>query len=323
MQGNHRALPKSNHFYLEQITNGVYVAFSAEGGRAISNAGIIDLGERTLIFDTFETPIAADDLRVASDSLTGRPATWVVNSHFHPDHWFGNQVFPKETIIISSQGTWEGIHEFIDEVEEEKKDPSDLEEELHSLKGQLALESDLRKREVIKSSIARWEFYLESLPNLNLRVPDQTFRGKIELHGSMRSVELIDAGPAHTSGDSYLRIPSENIAFIGDIGFFNEQPYMADSNPEGWKSMLKVLKNSDTKTYIPGQRPAGTKKDLILIQEYIEMLETMVSKAINQRITVDDVLSQELPEPFRTWSIGSSRMEVNSQFMFEYLSRGE
>jgi glyoxylase-like metal-dependent hydrolase (beta-lactamase superfamily II) len=323
MQGNHRALPKSNHFYLEQITNGVYVAFSAEGGRAISNAGIIDLGERTLIFDTFETPIAADDLRVASDSLTGRPATWVVNSHFHPDHWFGNQVFPKETIIISSQGTWEGIHEFIDEVEEEKKDPSDLEEELHSLKGQLALESDLRKREVIKSSIARWEFYLESLPNLNLRVPDQTFRGKIELHGSMRSVELIDAGPAHTSGDSYLRIPSENIAFIGDIGFFNEQPYMADSNPEGWKSMLKVLKNSDTKTYIPGQRPAGTKKDLILIQEYIEMLETMVSKAINQRKTVDDVLSQELPEPFRTWSIGSSRMEVNSQFMFEYLSRGE
>jgi len=323
MQGNHRALPKSNHFYLEQITNGVYVAFSAEGGRAISNAGIIDLGERTLIFDTFETPIAADDLRVASDSLTGRPATWVVNSHFHPDHWFGNQVFPKETIIISSQGTWEGIHEFIDEVEEEKKDPSDLEEELHSLKGQLALESDLRKREVIKSSIARWEFYLESLPNLNLRVPDQTFRGKIELHGSMRSVELIDAGPAHTSGDSYLRIPSENIAFIGDIGFFNEQPYMADSNPEGWKAMLKVLKNSDTKTYIPGHGPAGTKKDLILIQEYIEMLETMVSKAINQRKTVDDVLSQELPEPFRTWSIGSSRMEVNSQFMFEYLSRGE
>jgi cyclase len=323
MQGNHRALPKSNHFYLEQIINGIYVAFSVEGGGAISNAGIIDLGDRTLIFDTFETPIAAEDLRVASDSLTGRPATWVVISHSHPDHWFGNQVFPKETIIIASQGTSDGMHEFIDEVEEEKKDPSDLEDELHSLKGQLALESDLRKREVIKSSIARWEFYLESLPNLNLRVPDQTFIGKIELHGSKRSVELIDAGPAHTSGDSYLCIPSENIAFIGDIGFFNEQPYMADSNPEGWKSMLKVLKNSEYKTYIPGHGPAGTKKDLTLIHKYIKMLETMVSKAINQGKTVDDFLSQELPEPFRTWSIGSSRMEVNSQFMFEYLSRGE
>jgi glyoxylase-like metal-dependent hydrolase (beta-lactamase superfamily II) len=134
---------------------------------------------------------------------------------------------------------------------------------------------------------------------------------------------LINAGFAHTLGDSYLGIPSEKIAFIGDIGFFNEQPYMADSNPEGWKATLKILKNSGYETFIPGHGPEGTKKDLTLIEEYINMLETLVSNAITQGKTVDNVLSEELPEPFKTWSIGSSRMELNSQFMFECLSRRE
>lgn len=212
------------------------------------------------------------------------------------------------------------MSEFIDEVEEERNDPSDLEDELSSLKGQLLLESNIRKREVLESSIARWEYYLESLPNLHPRIPDQTFKGKIELHGSKRSVELIDVGPAHTSGDSYLCIPSEEIAFIGDLGFFNEQPYMADSNPEGWKSILQVLKNSRYKTFIPGHGPVGTKNDLSLIEDYIKILEMMVSKAIDQGEGVDLVLKQELPEPFKTWSIGSSRMEVNGKIIFEYLS---
>jgi glyoxylase-like metal-dependent hydrolase (beta-lactamase superfamily II) len=94
----------------------------------------------------------------------------------------------------------------------------------------------------------------------------------IELHSSNRYVELIEGGHDHTAGDLYLRIPAESIAFIGDIGFFNEQPYMADSNPEGWKSMLNELKHSEYKTFIPGHGPAGSENDIALIEEYINFL---------------------------------------------------
>lgn len=316
-----RAVPKSKYFDLEEITNGIFIAFSIQGSGSIGNVGIVDLGNRTLIY-AFESPIISENLRVASELLTGRMATWVVNSHFHPDHWFGNQVFPLETSIISSQITRENMVKFIDEVEGENANPTEVEEYLLELKDQVLSESDPIIRDKIKSSVARWELYKESLPHLQLRIPDQAFIGRIELHGSKRFVELINAGHAHTSGDVYLRLPAEKIAILGDIGFFNEQPYMADSDPQGWKSILRMLEDSKYETILPGHGPGGTDKDLSLMQEYINLLETLVSNAIEQGETIKYVINQELPEPFRTWSIGSPRLEANCQFMFDYLSEG-
>jgi glyoxylase-like metal-dependent hydrolase (beta-lactamase superfamily II) len=308
---------------VEEISEGIFACISADGGGAMGNAGIVDLGDRTVVFDTFETPIAAEDLRVANEFLTGKTATWVVNSHSHPDHWFGNQVFPRESIVVSSQITKELMDEYIECAQEDKSNPSELEEFLQNLITQLELEKDQIKKQVLKSSIARSTFYLESLPNLNLRVPDQTFRGKMTLSGSIRDVELIDVGPAHTPGDSYLTIPSEKIIFLGDIGFFNQLPYMADCDPDGWISILNELINSNYQIFFPGHGPVGGAQDLVMLKEYISRLTKIVADAIDQGDTVDDVLSQEIPEPYKTWSIGSARPEVNTKFMYEYLSRSK
>jgi glyoxylase-like metal-dependent hydrolase (beta-lactamase superfamily II) len=79
-------LPASEHFELKQVAEGVYAAIGIAGGAAYSNAGIIDLGGQTLIFDAFHTPQAAEDLLAAAKDLTGRSATYVVNGHNHADH---------------------------------------------------------------------------------------------------------------------------------------------------------------------------------------------------------------------------------------------
>jgi hypothetical protein len=68
-------LPRSEHFELQELAAGVYAAIATPDGAAYSNAGIVDLGDQTLIFDTFDTVLAAQDLRTAAKSLTGRPAT--------------------------------------------------------------------------------------------------------------------------------------------------------------------------------------------------------------------------------------------------------
>ena len=68
-----RQLPDSRHFRLEQLAEGVYAAIHIEGGGAIGNAGIVDLGDRTLVFDAFLAPQPAADLRTAAEALTGRP----------------------------------------------------------------------------------------------------------------------------------------------------------------------------------------------------------------------------------------------------------
>jgi cyclase len=95
----------SKHFRLIELTAGVYAAIARDGGAAHSNAGIVDLGDRTLVFDAMGTPKAATDLRAAAERLTGRPVTYFVNSHADHDHWLGKQVFSPDVIIISTRQT--------------------------------------------------------------------------------------------------------------------------------------------------------------------------------------------------------------------------
>jgi cyclase len=79
-------LPGSKHYTLEQLADGVYTAIARYGAGAVCNAGIVDLGEPSLVFDAFQTPQAAVDLQYACQKLTGRSASYVVNSHWHGDH---------------------------------------------------------------------------------------------------------------------------------------------------------------------------------------------------------------------------------------------
>lgn len=99
----------SKHFDLIQLTDGVYVAIHRIGGQAICNAGIIDLGDCTLIFDTFLSPVAALDLKSSVEALNLSPIRLVVNSHCHNDHIRGNQVFAKEANILATADIREAI----------------------------------------------------------------------------------------------------------------------------------------------------------------------------------------------------------------------
>lgn len=94
----------SRHFNLEKVSEGIYAAIAKDDGGAFGNAGFIDLGDKTIIFDTFNTQQAAEDLRNIAVNITNKPVSWVINSHFHSDHTRGNQVF-KDCHIISSQTT--------------------------------------------------------------------------------------------------------------------------------------------------------------------------------------------------------------------------
>jgi len=95
-------LPESKHFKLEKLADGVYATIHKIGGHAICNAGIIDLGGKTVIFDTFLSPTAAKELLKIVKELKLSPIAYVVNSHYHNDHIRGNQVFGDNVIIIST-----------------------------------------------------------------------------------------------------------------------------------------------------------------------------------------------------------------------------
>ena len=92
----------SRHFTVHPLAEGVYAAIHTEGGAAICNAGVVDLGGQLLVFDTFLTPQAAQDLRTFAMAEFGVPPQLVVNSHYHNDHTWGNQAFEREAQFIAS-----------------------------------------------------------------------------------------------------------------------------------------------------------------------------------------------------------------------------
>ncbi|MCI4365991.1 MAG: MBL fold metallo-hydrolase, partial [Thermoplasmata archaeon] len=80
----------SRHFQTERLAPGVFAAIATPSGFGLCNAAIVDLGGATVVFDSMLTPMAGADLARAATRCTGRPPTWVVNSHWHGDHIWGN-----------------------------------------------------------------------------------------------------------------------------------------------------------------------------------------------------------------------------------------
>ena len=69
MQKNLRS--ESKHFVLHSLAEGIFAALAENGGSAICNAGLVDLGGQILVFDTFLTPQAAMDLQRFSTERYG------------------------------------------------------------------------------------------------------------------------------------------------------------------------------------------------------------------------------------------------------------
>ena len=315
------ALPTSKHFELEKLADGVYAALASPGGQAFSNGGIVDLGDQTLVFDAFETPAAAADLRSAAEQLIGRPVSYLIISHCHADHWGGNQSFAPETSIITTHAIRKEMPEAIGWLVELKENPSELEKAIQETREHLETETDEQQRTSLEASIRRMTGWQEGLPSLELRYPDQTFSGRLVFHGTRRTAELLEVAPGHTASDAYLLLPADRILFMGDLGFLRSQPFMVYCDPQAWISELEQMVQFDVETYVPGHGPLGTKADIELQREFITRLEELVAQAVSDGLTPEETLEKTLPAPFDDWIRASAaRWEANVWSSHERLS---
>jgi len=109
--------------------------------------------------------------------------------------------------------------------------------------------------------------------------------------------------------------------FMGDLGFFQTQPYMAFCDPEAWMVQHESMRQSNIETFVPGHGPLGTKADIALQGEYITALEEMVAQVIQEGGSVEEALQRPLPAQFDGWLAGEMvRFERNVRSSYERLS---
>lgn len=313
-------LPESKHFQIERLADGVYAAVASEQGSAICNAGIVDTGDKTIIFDTFISPDAAKDLLKAAEQLTSHKAIYVVNSHHHNDHIRGNQVFSPNVDIISTTWTREAIAQ--NEPKEIQWEKENIPKEIINSQSKLVAEKDPKRRRELAFSIASYKAIIESHPQLKTRLPNITFETpKLVIHGTQRTVELLSL-VGHTASDLVLYLPQEKIAFMSDLLFINIHPYLPSGFPERWKESLKMVEALGIETAVPGHGPVGRSADLSVMAQYIQSLENIVANMIKSGRSLEEVSLQPIPSPFETWLAFDNFSVANLEFLYKCAAQG-
>ena len=309
------SLPASPHFMLRKLAEGVHVAFATETGAATCNAGIVDLGDRTLVFDTFLTPKAGSDLRRAAETLTGRPVAYVVNSHYHNDHIRGTQEFPG-AVVISTDRTRNLIA--TKEVEEIRSDADGAPQRLLEWQDQLRAAVDPEEQRQLRFWIDYARVIIESLPSLRLVLPQLTFERRLVIRGPARRVDLV-ALAGHTPDDVIMLLPQDGIAFLGDLLFVGFHPYLSDGNPDDWLQSLDAIERQDVTTLVPGHGSLGTMGDVRRLRDYIAAVDE-TAQDLARRGAVPDA-NLPVPEAFRSWGYGKF-FPTNVKFVWERLTAG-
>lgn len=306
----------SSHFSVTALAGGVYAVIDSGRGTAVGNAGIIDLGDETLVFDTHITPLAARELRKTAEALTGNPVRWVVNSHYHNDHIRGNQIF-QDAHILASEGTRRQIQ--IDGIEELEQDSSYAPQRAAELEAQIAASNNPDDI----ASLTFWADYFraitDSLPGLKLTLPDCTFENSARIYGSRRYVEVHCYGAGHTASDSFLVVPDAGVAFLGDLLFVACHPFLADGNPVALLDYLARIEQLNLATFVPGHGPVGTKTDITRLTGYLNSLMQSTTALIADGGSAEDAAALPIPDAFSDWAL-SVFYSSNMRFLHEFLT---
>ena len=285
----------SSYFRLEQLADGVFAALSTDPRWATSNAGFVNLGNRTLVFDSFASPKAAQELRLAAEQETGHPVRWVINSHFHGDHVRGNQVFTPQASVVASAATRQLIANSAERIELALKT---WPQTILDLQEQADKESDAEKRQSLREQIEGMETQLSVFATLRLPLPQLTFEHRLTFHGSRRTAIVIAFDGGHTDSDSILWLPQDHILFAGDLLFCGGHPWVGDGDPLRWKEILERMESLEPTAIVPGHGPMATIPDLASLRRYLTDIDDLLQNAIQTGLSKEEVEKLPVPAPY-------------------------
>ena len=281
-------------FDCERVADGVHVAVAAPAYKVNSNTAIIESDDGVVIVDTHSKPSAARLIVDRLRDITAKPVRFVVNTHFHWDHWHGNEVYPAAypgAEIITNQLTREamvrkGLKRIQDHVRQ-------VPAEVARLQAELAAATTSEQRERLRADLGLAESYLAEVRALKPALPTMAFERTMKLYRRDREIHLLYLGRAHTEGDVFVYLPREKVVITGDavIGW---TPFMGDGYPEDWVTTIDRLAELDFDTLIMGHgRPAG-RDWLRTFRGYVHDMVEAVREEVARGATLDEV-KQRVP----------------------------
>jgi glyoxylase-like metal-dependent hydrolase (beta-lactamase superfamily II) len=281
-------------FELKKVGDGVWAAVAATRYKVNCNAAVIETNDGVVVVDSHSKPSAARALYTEIQGVTRKPVKKIVNTHFHWDHWQGNQVYAEANPgveVIASERTKDNLTR-----------PNSgvggvpyIETQLKTLPGEIAkLKEDIQRapnaeaKARLESNLQQAEDFMQQLQQLKPTLPTRTVSSTVTLQEGGREIQLQLLGRAHTDGDIFIFLPKEKIIASGDA-LIDWMPFLNDGYPEDWVQTLTSLEKLDFTQVIPGHGDVRPKAQLTFFRGYLGDLIAAVKKAAADGATLDDM----------------------------------
>jgi quinoprotein relay system zinc metallohydrolase 2 len=248
--------------FASEVAPGVYVhkghhaLFSPENGGDISNAGFIVGKDAVAVVDTGGSARVGAELKLAIRAVTDLPIRYVINTHMHPDHVFGNAAFADDAPAFVGHA---------------------------KLARGLAARSE-RYLAINKELMGEAAFAGTRIVLPNVAVEDHM---TLDLGG--RTLELESEKTAHTDNDLIVRDTATSTVFLGDLLFSEHIPTL-DGSIRGWLALMERLAAAPAARVVPGHGPTSMSwPDAAKpLQHYLTTVATDVRRLIKENRTLSE-----------------------------------
>lgn len=269
---------------VRQAAPGVYYRLSEDDKKIIATTSWIEFRDFLVVIDA-NYPWGANALLPDLKKTSSKPIRFVLDTHYHADHSWGNGVFAAlGATIIASEDT--------------------------------AADSVGRNTSGWAKDKGTGEFELKQYKLVH---PQLTFHDKLVIDDGERRLELLREGPGHTRGDVVAWLPKERIVFTGDLCTTRAQNNLSDPgmDPDGWVRILSRLVDLNPAIVIPGHGIQGTADALKGQRAYLSAILEAVRTGMANKQTPDQIFTAINFTKYKPWSDNDTRNHNAVNAMYE------
>jgi quinoprotein relay system zinc metallohydrolase 2 len=238
------------------VHQGRYEVQSPENRGDMANACFVVGTDSVAVIDTLGSAIAGREIRTAIRAVTNKPIRYVINTHMHPDHVFGNAAFKQDNPAYVGH---------------------------YKLARGLATRAD-RYLAINKTMLGD-----EAFEGIEIILPTVAVENTTALDLGGRTLVLETQRTAHTDNDLTITDTATDTLFLGDLLFSVHVPTL-DGSIVGWLTLLDQLASKKAARVIPGHGPHAMELPGAIQpeQRYLAAIAGDVRRLIAEGKTLED-----------------------------------
>lgn len=250
-------------FSMQKLADGVYAAVRTDPPGLMVDANclfIINDADVVVV----DAPEASAELIAALRKLTGKPVTFLINTHWHDDHVIGNALwraaYPGIRFVAHAS-----LREYLPGTGAKNRQQmiTGAPQFAAQMQAQMAAGKNLRdepiteeERSSYTSDIRLVKHYMEVVPGTPIVLPDIDVNDELILTRGKRRIEVRHLGSGHTLADLVVWLPTERIVATGDLVVWPIPLVGAEqSHVRDWPATLDALLALRPALFVPGHGP--------------------------------------------------------------------